>query len=65
MPPVQHNTLVIHGEQDDVVPLADALEWARPQHLPIIVLPGAEHFFHGRLTQLRDIVKKHFTGVDL
>jgi alpha/beta superfamily hydrolase len=65
MPPVQHNTLVIHGEQDDVVPLADALEWARPQHLPIIVLPGAEHFFHGRLTQLRDIVKKHFTGVEL
>jgi alpha/beta superfamily hydrolase len=65
MPPVQHNTLVIHGEQDDVVPLADALEWARPQHLPIIVLPEAEHFFHGRLTQLRDIVKKHFTGVNL
>ncbi len=65
MPLVPPNTLVIHGEQDDVVPLADALEWARPQHLPIVVLPGAEHYFHGRLTQLRDIVKKHFTGVEL
>ncbi|MDD5056829.1 MAG: alpha/beta hydrolase [Sideroxydans sp.] len=65
MPAVSPNTLVIHGEHDDVVPLADALDWARPQHLPIVVLPQAEHFFHGRLTQLRDIVKKHFNGVEL
>jgi alpha/beta superfamily hydrolase len=65
MPAVSPDTLVIHGEYDDVVPLADALEWARPQHLPIVVLPQAEHFFHGRLTQLRDIVKRHFTGVAL
>jgi uncharacterized protein len=65
MPAVSPDTLVIHGEYDDVVPLADALEWARPQHLAIVVLPQAEHFFHGRLTQLRDIVKRHFTGVEL
>ena len=65
MPAVSPDTLVVHGEHDDVVPLADALEWARPQHLPIVVLPAAEHFFHGRLTQLRDIVKKHFSGVEL
>lgn len=65
MPAVAPDTLVIHGEHDDVVPLADALEWARPQHLPVIVLPQAEHFFHGRLTQLRDIVRRHFTGVAL
>ena len=65
MPAVSPNTLVIHGEHDDVVPLSDALEWARPQHLPIVVLPQAEHFFHGRLTQLRDIVKRHFSGVEL
>jgi len=65
MPTVAPDTLVIHGEHDDVVPLADVFDWARPQHLPIIVLPQAEHFFHGRLTQLRDIVKRHFTGVEL
>lgn len=65
MPAVPPDTLVIHGEHDDVVPLADALNWARPQHLPIVVLPQAEHYFHGRLTQLRDIVKKHFSGVEL
>ena len=65
MPLVSHDTFVMHGENDEVVPLADVLTWARPQHLPIIVLPAAEHFFHGRLTQLRDIVKKHFNGVVL
>jgi alpha/beta superfamily hydrolase len=65
MPPVAANTLVIHGEHDDVVALADTFEWARPQHLPIVVLPQAEHYFHGRLTQLRDIVRKHFIGVEL
>ena len=64
MPAVAPDTLVIHGEHDDVVPLADALDWARPQHLPIVVLPQAEHFFHGRLTQLRGIVRRHFTGVE-
>ncbi len=62
MPPVQQPTLLIHGEQDEVVALADVLDWARPQHLPIVVLPEAGHFFHGRLTQLRDIVRHHFTG---
>ena len=62
MPPVSADTLVIHGEHDDVVPLADVLDWARPQHLPIVVLPQAEHFFHGRLTQLRKIILQHFLG---
>ena len=53
--PVEHvpaDTIVIHGEEDDVVPLADVLAWARPQHLPVVVFPGCGHFFHGRLPQL-------------
>ena len=50
------NTLVIHGEHDEVVPLASVLDWARPQHLPIVVVPGGEHFFHGRLRLLSQIV---------
>ena len=53
---VQPDTLVIHGEHDDVVPLAAVLEWARPQHLPVVVVPGGEHFFHGRLRELTQIV---------
>lgn len=65
MPAVSPDTLVIHGEVDDVVPLSAAFDWARPQKLAIVVLPEADHYFHGRLTQLRDIVKKHFLGVAL
>lgn len=56
---VPAHTLVIHGEQDDVVPLADALEWARPQKLPIVVIPGAGHFFHGDLIALQRIVRAY------
>ena len=62
MPHVPHGTLVIHGEKDEVVSFSDVMEWARNQHLPIVVLPEAEHFFHGRLNQLRDIVRQHFNG---
>lgn len=65
MPDVPADTLLIHGDQDDVVELDAILQWAQPQHLPIVVLAGAGHFFHGRLTQLRDIVKHHFTGITL
>jgi alpha/beta superfamily hydrolase len=45
---VAPDTIVIHGEEDDVVPLAAVLAWARP----IVVFPGCGHFFHGRLPQL-------------
>jgi alpha/beta superfamily hydrolase len=55
-PPVPADTLVIHGENDDTVPLAAVLEWARPQELPIVLVPGADHFFHRKLHVLRAIV---------
>lgn len=50
------DTLVIHGDQDETVPLADVLAWARPQELPIVVIPGADHFFHRRLHIIKRIV---------
>jgi len=53
---VAPESIVIHGDEDDVVPLADVLAWARPQQLPIVVFPGCGHFFHGRLPQLSRIV---------
>jgi hypothetical protein len=56
VPAVPADTLVIHGEIDDVVPLAAVFDWARPQSLPVTVLPGAGHFFHGQLTVLKQIV---------
>jgi alpha/beta superfamily hydrolase len=60
MPDVPAYTLLIHGDMDEVVELHELLKWARPLHLPVIVLAGAEHFFHGRLTQLKHIVLQHF-----
>jgi alpha/beta superfamily hydrolase len=65
MPPVPHNTLLVHGELDEVISLADVMQWARPQLLPIVVLPGAVHFFHGRLDQLKEIVRHNFMGQTL
>ncbi|MFN2646730.1 MAG: alpha/beta hydrolase [Burkholderiales bacterium] len=59
LPNVQPGTLVIHGEQDDTVPLAAVLDWARPQDLPVVVLPGAEHFFHRKLHILRGLVRAY------
>ena len=53
---VPADTIVIHGEEDDVVVLADVFAWARPQQLPIVVFPGCGHFFHGRLPQLTRVI---------
>ncbi|EGV35415.1 alpha/beta hydrolase [Neisseria weaveri] len=49
-------TLLIHGEQDEVVELDKALRWAAPQNLPVTVLPEASHFFHGKLIALKDTI---------
>ena len=56
LPAVPDDTLVVHGEHDDVVPLAATLAWARPQSLPVTVVPGGGHFFHGQLNLLKHIV---------
>jgi len=56
LPAVPADTLVIHGERDETVPLAAVLDWARPQELPVILVPGADHFFHRKLHVLRAIV---------
>lgn len=53
---VSQDTLVIHGETDDVVPLSAVLDWARPQGLPVTVVPGVGHFFHGHLGLLKQLI---------
>ena len=54
--PVSQDTLVFHGEADEVVPLAAVLDWARPMALPVTVIPGAGHFFHGQLGLLKQLI---------
>ena len=62
--PVPKNTIVIHGEVDDVVPLADVFDWARPQELPVVVFPGCGHFFHGRIVRLAEVVTRMWPRAD-
>ena len=59
---VPGTTLVVHGEEDDVVPLKDVFDWARPQALPVVVFPGAGHFFHGSLVTLQRLIEQHCRG---
>lgn len=56
LPPAPAGTLVIHGENDETVPLATVLDWARPQDLPVVLVPGADHFFHRKLQPIRTLV---------
>ncbi len=60
LPPEAHErSLLVHGEQDDTVPMGDVLDWARPQTLPVTVVPGVGHFFHGQLPLLKGLVVRH------
>jgi uncharacterized protein len=60
VPTVPPGTLVIHGELDTTIPLAAVLDWARPQNLKVAVVPGADHFFHRKLQELRDLVRANW-----
>jgi uncharacterized protein len=58
-----HNKLLaVHGENDDTVSLASVMDWARPQNLPITVVPQGGHFFHGQLPLLRSLVVRHLSS---
>jgi alpha/beta superfamily hydrolase len=59
LPDAHERSLVVPGEHDDTVPLADVMDWARPQQLPVTVVPGGGHFFHGQLPLLRSLVARH------
>jgi alpha/beta superfamily hydrolase len=52
------NTLVIHGDLDETVPLSDSIGWATPREVPVVVIPGGEHFFHRKLHVLREVVAR-------
>ena len=56
---LHERTLIVHGEADDTVPLSSVMDWARPQILPVTVVPGGGHFFHGQLPLLKGLVLRH------
>lgn len=56
LPEVPANTILIHGEEDDTIPVSDVLDWARPLDIPVIVIPGADHFFHRKLHHIKQLI---------
>jgi alpha/beta superfamily hydrolase len=58
------NTVIVHGDLDDTVPLADSFAWAAPREVPVLVIPGADHFFHRKLHMIRDVVGRLVRPVD-
>ncbi|GAB3407898.1 alpha/beta hydrolase [Massilia agilis] len=56
MPEVPKDTILVHGELDDTITLQQVFDWARPQDLPVIVIPGADHFFHRKLGHIKNVV---------
>ncbi|MDQ2736607.1 MAG: alpha/beta fold hydrolase [Pseudomonadota bacterium] len=64
VPAVPPDSIVIHGDIDELVPLESTLAWARPLALPVIVFPGVGHFFHGQLGLLKSVVLRELRGRD-
>ena len=56
MPPVPQDSILIHGELDDTITLLEVYDWARPLDIPVIVIPGADHFFHRKLGHIKNLV---------
>ncbi|HUR56141.1 MAG TPA: alpha/beta fold hydrolase [Opitutaceae bacterium] len=55
------NTVIIHGDLDETVPLQDSIAWATHREVPVVLIPGAEHFFHRKLHLLREAVARWIT----
>ncbi|WP_051526507.1 alpha/beta hydrolase [Alkanindiges illinoisensis] len=69
-PPVHHypmhdlslatDTVVLMGDQDEVVPPAEVISWATQLDLQLVMMPGCSHFFHGHLPDLGQQLAQHF-----
>ncbi len=57
MADIPADTILIHGELDDTIPLQAVLDWVRPQDVPVVVIPGADHFFHRKLGHIKSWVQ--------
>ncbi|MBQ9182970.1 MAG: alpha/beta fold hydrolase [Neisseriaceae bacterium] len=53
-----NKTLFIHGADDEVVSLNQVFDWCGEQNLPVVVIPKASHFFHGKLLPLADTIER-------
>lgn len=56
--PDKNKTLVIHGHDDEVIPLTAVYEWSETHDVPVSVFVKTGHFFHGRLVQLQNFLNQ-------
>ncbi len=56
-------SLLIHGELDETVPLAETMDWAATQALSICVIPRADHFFNRQLLALKLLAARHLKAL--
>ncbi|MFT5643415.1 MAG: alpha/beta superfamily hydrolase [Janthinobacterium sp.] len=56
MPDIGRDSILIHGEQDETIPLQHVFDWLRPQDIAVVVIPGADHFFHRKLQHIKSLV---------
>lgn len=61
MPNIPDNAILIHGELDETIPLQAVFDWLRPRDIPVLVMPGADHFFHRRLPKLKHFISLMWT----
>jgi alpha/beta superfamily hydrolase len=62
MADIPADSILIHGELDETIPLKDVFDWARPQDIPVIVIPGADHFFHRKLQHIKSWIGQLWQG---
>lgn len=63
-PPVPQTAqfaLIIQGDKDEIILPEAVLTWAAPASQPIVFIPGAEHFFHGKLAILKQLILSYFS----
>jgi alpha/beta superfamily hydrolase len=64
MPDIAPDSILIHGEQDDTIPLQDVFDWLRPQDIAVVVIPGADHFLHRKLQHIKTLVSHLWPATD-
>jgi len=60
-PSVESTALLIHGSEDQLIPPGAVQLWASRQPAPVSYeqVEGADHFFHGKLNELRQLVNQY------
>lgn len=54
-----NDTVVLIGDQDEIVPPQQVIDWAITRHYALSIMPHCSHFFHGHLPDLSAQLERH------